>query len=270
MRTCTGSLLLCAALIGCAAVGFPREAPSMRGELDPQEALEILYGKLETEGDAALWKPSEDVREAAGMPNWHTIQVSVLGALAFRQTGAERKFLITKLVPVTERAYDCHSCAPGIGAATFTKTADGWRLDARNPNVTELGAWGNAPEPKIAKMGPDQHGVVFQTVGVGQGYYYRFATFLLEAGQTVNQVLHVETGSDNSGACDPECEDLEPGYWECEGLKPCYSSDSELEFVPGEHAEYFDLKMTTTSTPSGETRVTVFAYNDGTYQERSP
>ena len=95
-----------------------------------------------------------------------------------------------------------------------------------------------------------------------------FGTFLLEADSTVNQVLHVQTGSDNSGNCEPACADLEPDHWECVGHEPCYSSDSTLEFVPGEHAEYFDLKMTTTSTPSGETRVTVFAYSDGTYQER--
>ena len=171
------------------------------------------------------------------------MQVSVLGVLPFRQDGAERTFLITQLVPQIERGFQCHPCAPGIGAATFTKTAEGWRFDVGTPLVTEIGSYGKAPEPEIVQVGPERYAVV-------------------------NEALRLQTYSDNSGACDPESgSDVPEDEREGGPGEPCWAYTSTLEFLPGQNPDYFDLKVTGTGPQEGQfAEETLYEVVDGAYQ----
>jgi len=127
MLAASGALLSLAAIAG----NTPDATQALPGAFNPRQALELLYGMLQTKGDAALRKPSQ---------------------------------------------YDCHACEPGIGAATFTQTAEGWRLDARSPYIRMLGGRGKLPGPGIVKVGPKRYGVVFASMDVGQGYLFTTAT----------------------------------------------------------------------------------------------
>ena len=76
----------------------------------------------------------------------------------------------------------------------------------------------------------------------------------------MNEALHLETGSDNSGLCDDEDEEAEP----------CRGYDSTIAFVPGKDADYFNLNVTRSGTPDGEFQgETVYAYAGGRYEETS-
>jgi len=222
-------------------------------DFDPRSSLELVYGKLETKGDTALWKPTAEVWQAVkNAPGWDSVEVSVLAAPNFRQDGAERAFLLVQLVPHPDDDFKCHPCAPGIGAATFTNTAEGWRLDSQSPYVTDIGSYGAAPEPELVKVGPERYGVAFPWFYMGQGQAHAGKTYLLETDGGVNEALVLQTHYDNSGSCGPEDE----------GFHPCEEWTSTLEFVPGKDPDYFDLKVTGNETA-------VYAYSDGTYQKKS-
>ena len=228
------------------------------GDFDPRKALELVFPKLETKDDVLRWMPPEEMRKALGP---EPFQVSVLSAQAFRQGDADRTYLVVQLVQELEQGFDCHGCQPGIGAATFTSTEEGWRLDALNRYAGDVGSWGKAPEPEIVKLGPERYGIAFQSMYVGQGNAHVSETYFLEAGNSVDEVLFIETHWDNSGRCIPEDEEAER----------CTEFDSTLEFVPGKNAEIFDLKVTKTATHDESFREeTLYTYVDGKYQTTSP
>ena len=247
--------------LSVAAAEMPDTVEPPADGFDVRDALELVYGKLETKGDASLWTPTEaEWVGGGGASDLSPVDVSVLAAPAFGQDGAERRFLLVQLVPETEGGFNCHACAPGIGAATFTKTAEGWRLDARSPHVADLGSSGAAPELELVQVGPQRYGVVFHWVYVGQGETYAGETFLLESGAKVIRALDLDVFYDNAGACGPEDE----------GYRPCVELRSMLEFVPGKNEEYFDLKVTADGTgEDGVQEETVYSYAGGTYRERS-
>jgi len=227
-------------------------------DFDPRKALEMAYPTLETQDDVVRWKPPEEMRKSLGP---EPFQLSVLSTRAFRQGDAERVYLVVQLVPELEQGFDCHGCQPGIGVATFTSTEEGWRLDALNRYAGDVGSWGKAPEPEIVKMGRERYGIVFQTMYVGQGNTHVAETYFLEAGDSVDEVLFIETHWDNSGNC---------GLREDETDR-CEEFDSTLEFVPGKNAEVFDLKVIGTAKHDDKFREeTLYIYADGKYQTTSP
>lgn len=237
------------AVIFLALLGAAGTAGATAGDFDPDAAVEQVYEELVTKDDARYWTLPEYPDEP--------MRVSVLGVLPFRQDGAERTFLITQLVPQIEGGFQCHPCAPGIGAATFTKTAEGWRLDVGTPLVTEIGSYGKAPEPEIVQVGPERYAVVLRWGGVGQGYHGRQAAYFLETDAGVKEALLLQTYSDNSGACDAESgSDV-----------PCWAYTSTLEFLPGENPDYFDLKVTGTGPQERQfAEETLYEVVDGAYQ----
>jgi len=241
-------------------LGAAGAAGATPDDFDPDAAIERVYGALETKGDARYWAQPEHPDTP--------MQVSVLGVLPFRQDGAERTFLITQLVPQIEGGFQCHPCAPGIGAATFTKTAEGWRLDVGTPLVTEIGSYGEAPKPDIVPAGPERYAVVFESGGVGQGYHGRLANYFLETDAGVKEALQLQTYWDNSGACDPESgSDVPEDEREGGSGQPCWAYTSKLEFLPGENPDYFDLKVTGTGPQEGQfDEETLYEVVDGAYQ----
>ena len=227
-------------------------------DFDPQKALTMAYPTLETQDDVVRWKPSEEMRKSLGP---EPFQLSVLSALPFRQGDADRTYLVVQLIQELEQGFDCHGCQPGIGVATFTSTEEGWRLDALNRYAGAVGSWGKAPAPEIVKMGRERYGIAFQSKYVGQGNSHVSETYFLEAGDSVDEVLLIETHWDNSGRCIPGEE----------GRDQCVEFDSTLEFVPGKNAEIFDLKVTGTAKHDETFREeTLYIYADGKYRTTSP
>jgi hypothetical protein len=200
------------------------------------------------------WKPPEEMRKSLGP---EPFQVGVHSALAFRQGDADRIYFVVQLVQELEQGFECHGCQPGIGVATFTNSEEGWRLDAMNHYAGEVGSWGEAPQPQIVKMGRERYGIAFQSTYVGQGNFHVGETYFLEVGDSVDEVLFIETHFDNSMNC---------GMRE-DGTDRCEEYDSKLEFVPGKNAEIFDLKVTRTAKHDETLREeTLYIYADGKYQ----
>jgi len=220
----------------------PADVPTKKfftGEFDTGKALELIYGSYDSQKKYSKWKvtkediqslPSED-RSTGIQPG--TGYTAANFAKPFTQAGVARFFVITETVPAH---YDCHACAPIIGGATFSKQGDAWQLDTLTKEVSTMGSWGSAPEGKLIKIGPERYGVVFQPGYTGQGITSESAVVIAETTENVREVLVVdEYGADNSGTCG-------------EGLAPCYSFSSKLEFVAGSNPEFYDARVTTTGT----------------------
>ncbi len=220
----------------------PADVPTKKffaGEFDPGKALELIYGSYDSQKKYSKRKitkediqglPAED-RSTGIQPG--TVYTAANFAKPFTQAGVARFFVITETVPAH---YDCHACAPIIGAATFSKQGDAWQLDTLTKEVSTMGSWGSAPEGKLIKIGPERYGVVFQPGYTGQGITSESAVVIAETTENVREVLVVdEYGADNSGTCG-------------EGLATCYSFSSKLEFVAGSNPEFYDARVTMSGT----------------------
>jgi len=239
------------------------------GDFDPGKALELIFPGLEIKGDAALWEvPEWEADPARTKPVWGLVKLEVLDSLRFRQADAKRIFLVCQSVPA-EQEYNCRNfCAPDVGAATFTNTENGWRLDAVSRVMGRVGGGGKASKPKLVKLGPERYGVVLWSMGMGQGSTVTADTYFLETGTSVKEVLQITTYSDNGGSCGCEREVCDP---DDPNLMTCFEIVSTVEFVPGKNAVVFDLKVTQTDRLDDTLKgVTLYSYTDGMYRETSP
>jgi len=275
--TCLALLKRTIALVALAALfGASAEAKTKLdtvylppGDFDRDTALELVFPGLTTKGNTVLWKvPEEDVDPARTEPAWGLIKLDILDSLTFRQGDAERIFLAFQSVPA-DQEYDCRNfCAPNIGAATFTNTEKGWRLDALNRVMGSAGGAGKAPKPELVKLGPKRYGVVLGSMAMGQGTTVRADTYFLETGSSVKEVLEITTYSDNGGSCGCEREVCDP---DDPDLIACFEFVSTVELVPGKNAEIFDLKLTQIDRLDDTFReVTLYSYADGMYRKASP
>jgi hypothetical protein len=199
------------------------QAPATHVPFKKDEALATLYGPLKKRGDARLWPLPDEVLEDWTMADAGPAKVDVLAVLPFREAGAERRYLVTKLVPLAEEPFDCHACLPGIGAALFTRAADGWRMDAGSPYITTLGAWGGAPEPSLRSLGAGPTALVFESSYCSGGTMETHETWLLPHDGRVREALTLRTGGNNDGDCGPETPDG----------PACWVDTAEMRWVPG-------------------------------------
>ncbi|MEK6337151.1 MAG: protein kinase [Acidobacteriota bacterium] len=243
----------------------PAEMPTKKfftGEFNVGKALELLYGSYDYQKKYVKWKlTAEDIKKSPigeqGSGLVGTVYTAPNFFQSFTQAGAQRYLLITETVPAR---YDCHACAPAIGGAVFSQVGNNWQLEAENKLITTMGSFGGAPKGKLIKIGQDRHGAMFNAGGMGQGISEEVAVVIADVGETLKEILTIdEFGGDNGGACG-------------EGMAPCYSFTSKLEFVPGANAEFYDAKVTTTGTKEddqGKVRranaVKKYLYADGKY-----
>ncbi len=162
--------------------------------------------------------------------------MTVEGAYEIPDTAPERVLLITA---ANSEGWESHGQAPTIGGALFEKVPGGWKPAVRTPEIARIGSFGKPPDGRLVQIGPKRWGVeytpAFSNMGVSSGGF----ALIAEGNGALRQVLSLPgTSEENGGACD-------------EDQDTCYAFDSEVSYVPGANADWFDVEITTSGSRAG-------------------
>ena len=138
------------------------------GAFDDIKALEILYGPYLPEAKSALWQ------NIAPPKNMDILEkndglVRTFLSKDFTENGVEKHLQLTATKPNIPDGYDCHACAPLVGAAIFVKIGDKWRVEAHYPYLGILGHSGQPPKMSWLQVGKDKFALLTEGGDMHQG-----------------------------------------------------------------------------------------------------
>ena len=179
--------------------------------LSRNEALTQLYNQYDTKTETAQWactKEQTSDKPHAGWPcrkEYSTVSISVLLTAQVNEgDGVEKMYLVASAEPdKVPGGYECHACAPAIGAAVFAWRAQHWVLESANPAIGFHGAWGDPTLVDLIEVGPGRHGFMLTHADEGQGFATSFKCLVMPVGKTVSQVWSIDDEEDDAGAYDP-------------------------------------------------------------------
>jgi len=74
-----------------------------------------------------------------------------------------------------------------------------WEIRASSLSFTENGSWGQAPEPRFIKLGPEKYGFIMEPGYTGQGYTQQALFVYGVIGNGFVEMLKIPSYSDNEG-----------------------------------------------------------------------
>jgi hypothetical protein len=213
-------------------VPSPTATPSPTGDV-------VLTGTLDiTRALSALYGPEGLTFTAAGLTQFPANQtfltstVKVLIAAPFTENNVEKYALVIG----QEGAWgDCDACSVPIRAAIFAKQDDTWHAEWRDAtDGFGFGITTQTPAGQLVQIGPNRYGFLFRDPLTGQGYSASALTLCANVHGRFIQILSLPFYSEslaNPGAA-----------W------ANWKYDSTYQFVAGENADYYDLRIATTGT----------------------
>lgn len=237
----------------------------IKGDFSEKKALEFLFDNYDETQKESNWTPTKgDLAKAdedSPLREAKEFYIKTVLISPFQQAGVDKQLLITAATPPE---HTCHACAPIIGAFVFKKSGNDWELETEQKYVVELGSYGTAPDAKLTKIGKDTYGALFESGDSGQGLTSEAVVVIAKIDKEFKEILTVETGGDNFGACGDD-------------LGPCWKFSSKYEFVPGKDENFFDFKISTSGTRSSEEgdstvpvdEETVFNFDGREYKAKS-
>jgi hypothetical protein len=144
-------------------------------------------------------------------------------------------FLATYAVPATGD-FDCHACAPLIGAAVFVKSGDSWKVEASEKTDLIFGQYAVPGTAQLVQFGPNHAGIQLSNTDGGQGIMDTQVILLVAWNGGFSQAWSGLVSSDDSMYCGPQT------------VSPCFGYKVELKFEKGSNSEYDDLIATTSGT----------------------
>jgi len=177
-------------------------------------------------------------------------EFSILLQQDFRQNNLDKRIVI-ETKPTGE------SFADGviIKGTLSVNNEQTWQVESASDNLIEIGHYGLAPTARLVQIGPDNYGVLFDEHATQMGTFSRILFLAAAVGEQMKTVFSLEdAGKDNlaSGCGNPDI-----------GLPECYSYETQLEFVPGDNPDYFDLQAITTGTVQ---KTELFSFNGNKYE----
>lgn len=179
---------------------------SIEGPFDTRKALNLLYGTpmpfQETPySERVIWRIPERLSEYY-FNSTSNGRVSIIFDAPYREDNIDKHIVITATVPANED-YGCHACAPLIGGAVFRRLGKYWVLEAENKYITVMGKFGSTDREviRLAKIGPDRFGVIFQGDDVHQGYISNYISLIVPYGKSLVEALQFFVEGPGSAAC---------------------------------------------------------------------
>lgn len=170
------------------------------------------------------------------------------------------------LFAVTVEEYDCHSCAPVVAGALFTKMKDGWRLDSFSEYIAQIGSWGKIPPIASVKLGTNRFGFSIKDKDRDP---CTTVSFLYLISEVNGKLAVVFKDPDFEGSFEPIMDLRFPAY--------AFNSQYFLRRRSGQ--DWFDLKVVTRGTKleqndnddTEQKRISAnqtrkFAFKDGQYR----
>ncbi len=199
--------------------------------------MERLYG---AEGSLETNSQGSPVVRIPGVPGSDDPREKIIKPLlaaGYREGGEEKSILLTETGP---EGMGAHAEYARIGGALFHKPGGAWEIEIEQREITLMGSFGHAPAGELQPIGPDKNGFLFKPQWAGQGSVVQNAILIGVVGPEfkvlfIHEIrIHGEAGG---------------AVWD-------YSSI--MEFIPGDHAEYFDIRMTSRGTRPVDGKVALF------------
>lgn len=135
--------------------------PSLAQEpLTEAQAFRQLYHQYDPATRTAQWICPASKEQAQGREGWPCgkeytpVAISDLLMAQLSEGNSLRTYVLTSAVPAhAPMGYDCHACAPAIGAAVFEWTQGHWIVQSMNPAVGFYGSWGDPPGLDFVTVG---------------------------------------------------------------------------------------------------------------------
>jgi hypothetical protein len=232
-----------AALTLLAAI-FALVAPSARPQTPPAPliiptgfdlafAMNALYGNYDPAGGTSTFTAPLTGLEYTNFQAGQKVNVKPFFAAS--DTAAGEVFLATFAVP-SDGEFDCHACAPLVGVAVFEKSGAAWTLEASEKPDIIFGQYGNPAKAELFQVGPRHGGIELSDTDGGQGVADSHVMFLVPWKGGFSQAYAGIVASNNSDYCGPQAD------------SPCYAYKSNLKFVKGDNADYYDLAIESSGT----------------------
>src|SRR5665647_1036600 len=148
--------------LACLCAAWPLRAQDRLSALD---ALGQLYHEFDPDHSTAQWTCTKEQENDSSHPGWPcrkeyaTVRVSVELMAEVAENGTDKVYLVSSAVPANPPGeYECHACAPAIGAAVFVAQEGNWALQSSNPAIGFYGGWGDAPRVDLVWAGPQKRG----------------------------------------------------------------------------------------------------------------
>ncbi len=144
---------------------------------------------------------------------------------SFEENGLSKFILLTEMI----FASDCHPCGAVIGGVIFVKSGDTWREEISNQHIIEVGSFGRAPRGDLMQIGHERYGAIFRSSYTSTGNSTEHTFVIAHVDGELKMLGFILTG-------------------EAEVVEGSWSYASIIEFVPGEHPVFHDLKITSMGT----------------------
>lgn len=206
------------------------------------EAFGQLYHQYDPSTRTAQWVCPASKEQAEGHEGWPcgkeyaSVAVSDLLMAQVREGDSLRTYVLTSAAPAhAPMGYDCHACAPAIGAAVFEWKQGHWTVQSMNSVIGFYGGWGEPPGFDFVAVGDQKHGFLLSLSNEAQGYSNASSVLLLPLGPTVSNVWEIENEDDNFGACDPS---------DKENSCVPYRASAAYQFISGDqNSAYYDIEV---------------------------
>jgi hypothetical protein len=123
-----------------------------------------------------------------------------------------------------------HASGARIGGlfAGYDVETKKWKIRAQSLAIAEAGAWGEAPQPRFIRLGPDRYGFIMEPGYTGQGYTEQMLLVYGVTSGGFSEMLKLPSFADNGGT----------GVGESE----MYTVHVDLYQIVDTAKEFYDLK----------------------------
>ena len=237
--------LISIGVLVCSSLGRAAPVPRLRLRVprgfDLAGAMKSIYGNYNPIANSSTALTPEGAADESSFFTGKQVTVRPFFATTVEEGGQRKVFLLTYATPLGQGDFDCHACAPLLGAFAFSAEKSGWTLTASSKAATIFGQWGHPADASLIRIGPDRHGVKLEETVSGQGENTVIMAMLVPWDKAFETALQAWIGDDDSGTCGPG------------GDFPCYANRKKLKFVKGGNPDYFDIVLTLNGTDVTET-----------------
>ena len=236
---------------GGAAISFQKYEPhvvSMKdvpADFSLPDAMKELYGNYDPARKSSIFKLTKTFKGSFfDKPGKVEVQAFLAGGVA--DSGATKVFLLTFAVPARSPMFQCHACAPVIGAAVFAKKSGAWSVECENKALSVLGNFGGPPNAEIIRIGPDRGAFELDPGNTFQGETTAETLILLPWKGELSEAFSAKTDWPE----DTDCGD---------GMGGCRDMSAKISFERGANTDYDDIvvKISATETDAHDKEVQV-------------
>lgn len=141
------------------------------GAFDDIKALELVYGPYRPELKAAYWTninlPAGLAQSSSEFSGKDGI-VKIVFSEEYRQ-GNDTKHIVFTQTQLADGSNECHLCGPLLGAITFVRVGDKWRIESDNRYLDIMGVYGAPPELSWINLGKNTYGISAKITDMHQG-----------------------------------------------------------------------------------------------------